>query len=105
MTVEQTKKLFLTTPLGEATICARCGACNAVCCTHREQQWESTSPRGWLTILRGLAGRSGKISDIPPEFVERVFNCTTCGKCGQACPAHIDLRGLWLALREDIVDR
>ncbi len=105
MTTGQTKKLFLTAPLEEATICARCGACNAVCCTHREQEWESTSPRGWLTMLRSLAGASGRLGDIPPEFVQRVFNCTTCGKCGQACPAHIDLRRLWLALRENIVDR
>ena len=105
MTMVETKRLFLTTPLGEATICARCGACNAVCCTHREQEWESTSPRGWLTMLRGLASATGRLSDIPPEFVQRVFNCTTCGKCGQACPAHIDLRRLWLELREEIVDR
>ena len=105
MTAGQAKKPFLTTPLGEATICARCGSCNAVCCTHREQQWESTSPRGWLTMLRGLSGGSGEISDFPPEFVERLFNCTTCGKCGQVCPAHIDLRRLWLEVREEIVER
>ena len=103
--LRETKKLFLTTPLDEATICARCGACNAVCCTHREQDWESTSPRGWLTILRGLADSSGHISDIPPDFVDRVFNCTTCGKCGQVCPVHIDLRRLWLGLRGEIVER
>ncbi|MDP2951868.1 MAG: hypothetical protein Q8O76_00950, partial [Chloroflexota bacterium] len=60
MTAGETKRLFLTTPLGEATICARCGACNAVCCTHQEQDWESTSPRGWLTILRSLSDGSGR---------------------------------------------
>lgn len=105
MTAGETKRLFLATPLGEATICARCGACNAVCCTHREQDWESTSPRGWLTILRSLSDGSGRIASIPQGFVERVFNCTTCGKCGQACPVHIDLRRLWLSLREEITER
>ncbi|MBI2849224.1 MAG: (Fe-S)-binding protein [Chloroflexi bacterium] len=97
------KKLFLTSPTEEATICARCGYCNAVCCTHREMDWESTSPRGWLAMIRKRAKDGKRFSPFPPEFVQRVYNCTLCGKCGQACPVHIDLRSLWLETREEIV--
>jgi len=94
------KPLFLTSPADEATVCARCGYCNAVCCTHRELDWESTSPRGWLAMARELDWSS----PFPGEFVARLFTCTLCGKCGQACPTHIDLRGLWLNLRQAIVE-
>lgn len=96
------KKLFLKSMADEATICARCGYCNGVCCTHRELQWESTSPRGWLSMLRELGKGSRDLDSFPEEFVERAYNCTLCGKCGQACPVNIDLRGIWLGLREKI---
>ena len=99
------KKLFLSTPAAEATICARCGYCNGVCCTHRELGWESTSPRGWLAMLRALAKDGETPSPFPPAFVQRLYTCTLCGKCAQVCPTHIDLRALWLALREEIVEQ
>ena len=105
MTGTHTKKLFLTSLPDEATICARCGYCNSVCCTYRELGWESTSPRGWLAMLRTLI-RDGKTPErFPADFVQRLYNCTLCGKCAQVCPTQIDLRGIWLTLRHEIVDR
>ncbi|MBI4317494.1 MAG: (Fe-S)-binding protein [Chloroflexi bacterium] len=101
----ETKSLIFTDAVHEATICARCGYCNGVCCTYRELGWESTSPRGWLAMLRALS-RDGKIPErLPDDFVQRLYNCTLCGKCGQVCPTHIDLRRLWLELRQEAVER
>ena len=54
MTMVDTKQMFLTSPIDEATICARCGYCNGVCCTYRELGRESTSPLGWLA-MRGFS--------------------------------------------------
>ncbi len=99
------KKLFFTDPIQESTICARCGYCNGVCCTYRELGWESTSPRGWLAMLREFS-RNGSTSErLPDDFVQRLYNCTLCGKCAQVCPAHIDLRRIWLALRQEAVEK
>ncbi|MFH1480235.1 MAG: (Fe-S)-binding protein [Pseudomonadota bacterium] len=36
------------------------------------------------------------------RFSETVFRCTLCGNCREVCPAGIDLRGLWLSLRQDL---
>ncbi|MFQ5857738.1 MAG: (Fe-S)-binding protein [Anaerolineae bacterium] len=97
------RPVFLTSLAETATLCARCGYCNAVCCTHRELGWESMSPRGWLTMARELSVNPD--GPFPEEFVAQVFNCTLCAKCAQVCPVHLDLRGLWLELRESIVRR
>ncbi|MDO8674365.1 MAG: (Fe-S)-binding protein, partial [Dehalococcoidia bacterium] len=105
MTSTQLKKLFLTGLSEEATICARCGYCSSVCCTHRELGWESTSPRGWLAMLRTFIKDGQMPVRFPADFVHRLYNCTLCGKCAQVCPTNIDLRGIWLTLRQAIADR
>ena len=108
---DTTRPLFLTSLAETATLCARCGYCNAVCCTHRELGWESTSPRGWLAMAREFQADlelwpvSRPSHPFPDEFVAQLFNCTLCAKCAQVCPVHLDLRGLWLNLRESIVER
>lgn len=38
------------------------------------------------------------------EFSETVYRCTLCGNCQEICPVGINLKDLWLSLREDLVD-
>lgn len=99
------KQLFLTSVQEESVVCAHCGYCNSVCCTYRLMDWESTSPRGWLALVREALAHPHQMADIYAFLSPRLFNCTLCGKCGQACPVHIDLRSLWLELREQLVGR
>ena len=50
-----------------------------------------------LDILGGML-ESGEVdSEIP-------YSCALCGYCNQVCPKDVDLRGLFLKLREDIVN-
>jgi heterodisulfide reductase subunit D len=37
---------------------------------------------------------------IAPEFVRRLFDCTTCGRCAEKCHLELDLVDLWVRLRE-----
>ncbi|MEE9523826.1 MAG: (Fe-S)-binding protein, partial [Thermodesulfovibrionales bacterium] len=39
------------------------------------------------------------------DFVEAVFECTTCGACGEACPVGLDTQRLWPELRREMVKR
>lgn len=85
----------------EALICARCGYCRGVCPVYRAVGWESASPRGKLSIARQIFALKDheKMSD---EYVQRVSQCTLCGACAEACSTDIDLRRLYMDLRERI---
>lgn len=37
---------------------------------------------------------------IASEFVQRLFDCTTCGRCTEKCHLELNLLDLWLRLRE-----
>ncbi len=39
------------------------------------------------------------------DFTKAVFECTTCGACGEACPVGIDTQRLWPLLRREMVLR
>jgi len=83
----------------ESYICARCGYCNTVCPTYifNKDRWESVSPRGKLTLIRkGLKEKN------PGKFLDKLFQCNTCGACKEVCQTDIDLSSLWLELRKEV---
>ena len=83
----------------EATICAYCGYCRAVCPTYAGVGWESCSPRGRIQLTRMLL-RSPRLS---ADQMVRLYQCTLCGRCSMVCPTGIDLRHFWLAARAEAV--
>ncbi|MGD0276677.1 MAG: (Fe-S)-binding protein [Syntrophales bacterium] len=85
----------------EALICARCGYCRDVCPVYKVIGWESSAPRGKISIARELFALK-KQEQMEDEFVHRVSQCTLCGACGEACSTDIDLRRFWMELRERI---
>jgi heterodisulfide reductase subunit D len=38
------------------------------------------------------------------HYSDTVFRCTLCGNCKEVCPVGINLKELWLSIREDLVD-
>ncbi|MGD2143420.1 MAG: heterodisulfide reductase-related iron-sulfur binding cluster, partial [Anaerolineae bacterium] len=84
----------------EALICAQCGYCRTVCPVFDALGWETTAPRGKISVLRNLALSNGRTGTIPESFVQRLYQCTLCGSCKEICPTGIDTRRLWLDLRE-----
>ncbi len=80
----------------EAVVCARCGACQAVCPAYVALGWESSGPRGRMELaLRQVRGRK----ELPGQAL-RVFQCTLCGHCREVCPAGIDTLAAWAELRD-----
>ena len=57
---------------------------------------------GWLRRIFG--GRPPSDADWR-AFSETVFRCTLCGNCAEVCPAGIGLKGLWLNLRQELVEQ
>lgn len=78
-------------------LCAKCGACSAVCPVYRVTGQESDTARGKLHLLNTLAG-----SPPSPALAEILSRCLLCGACRQACPQGIDLPAMVAAARGDL---
>lgn len=79
----------------EAQICAHCGYCQAVCPTYAAAGWESAGPRGRMTVAADAARGRG----LTDEAGRRIYECTLCGHCREACATRIDTVAAWLETR------
>jgi len=96
-----TDPLFFTGLLAEATVCAYCGYCRAVCPTYAGVGWESCSPRGRLQLTKLLL----EGAPLSAGHLTRLYQCTLCGHCTQVCSTRIDLRRYWLEARSQTAAR
>jgi Fe-S oxidoreductase/FAD/FMN-containing dehydrogenase len=85
----------------ELAICVQCGYCMNVCPTKLE--WLSTTPRGRVLATRELfLDKPGRRKDFAPEYVNRLYQCTMCGRCGIDCNVDIKSRAMWLGVRKHL---
>ncbi len=87
---------------GEALMCIRCGACLNVCPVYKQisgHGYGSTysGPIG-AVITPLLAAKMAHAKELP-------YASTLCGACRDACPVKIDLPGMLLDLRQDLVEQ
>jgi len=88
----------------EARACVQCGYCVSVCPTN--QGWLSSTPRGKLLALKNFfLDRPYNQRKITQEFVNRVYECTMCGRCEEDCTVKIQSPELWESLRSDLQKR
>ncbi|MBW1733711.1 MAG: (Fe-S)-binding protein [Deltaproteobacteria bacterium] len=66
--------------------------------------------KGLKEVLKRRAGFLGRLFRRKPlsqeewkGFSDTVFRCTLCGNCQEICPVGINLKDLWLSLRQDLV--
>ena len=119
------------TQLIELDACTRCGECLSWCPVYDQDAKEAIIPRrkviDFLKIAKAQQGflakimRNEKISDPLKallgrifryrkiskaeidDFVQNLYECSTCGQCEVVCPAHIETVMLWEELRRVIV--
>jgi heterodisulfide reductase subunit D len=115
----------------ELDACTRCGECLTWCPVYDQDTKEAIIPRrkviDFLNIAKAQQGilakilRSEKISNPLKamlgrifryreigkteidDFVQNLYECSTCGQCEVVCPAHIETVMLWEELRRVIV--
>lgn len=102
--------------LMELDACTQCGECLKHCPVQSVAAEPGISPpekirmfREFLKTTNDLRARLFGPRDIDRKMLEHftraVFECTTCGACGQVCPVGIHTQRLWPALRREMVRR
>jgi len=100
----------------EIDACTQCGECLKHCPVQVVTGNPAISPpekirlfREFLRTTDGLKARLGFPAAVDPrlleDFTKAVFECTTCGACGQNCPVGIFTQRLWPTLRKEMVQR
>jgi len=79
--------------------CVRCGLCSQACPTYLETGRETSSPRGRIYLMRGVA--EGRIP-LGDTVVEEAYLCLGCRACETACPSGVQYGALLEQTREAI---
>ena len=100
----------------EIDACTQCGECLKFCPVQDVTGNPLISPPEKIRIFRefikateGMKARlfgAGEIDrKLLDDFTKAVFECTTCGACGQHCTVGIFTQRLWPMLRKEMVRR
>ncbi len=84
--------------------CAQCGYCQDVCPVYDVISWESASPRGKLYWIKRILTRGFLRTrvEVDDAFVNRLFQCTLCGRCHEVCQTSLDTLKIWNTARAEV---
>lgn len=100
----------------EMDACTQCGECLKHCPIQDVTGNAAVSPpekiRMFREFIRSTDGLKAKLfgpgeadRKLLDDFTKAVYECTTCGACGQNCPVGIFTQRLWPTLRKEMVKR
>jgi glycolate oxidase iron-sulfur subunit len=81
--------------------CVHCGLCLSSCPTYRETGRETSSPRGRVYLMRGVA--EGKIA-LGDVVAEEASLCLGCRACETACPSGVQYGALLEQTRAEVAN-
>lgn len=80
--------------------CSNCSMCREVCPMYLISDLESSYPGGRMRILRTFAQEKLKITT---EFLDNFAYCSTCKKCEDFCPIHMNYVEILEMMRKELV--
>jgi len=83
-------------------LCIKCGKCIPECTIHRINPDETTSPRGFLDLLKGVEEGEIELDKNAKDIFESCFLCTNCV---QVCPNHLQTDFAIENVRKDLADK
>jgi len=81
--------------------CVHCGLCLETCPTYRETGRETSSPRGRIYLMRGVA--EGRIP-LGDTVAEEAYLCLGCRACETACPSGVHFGAMVELARAEVED-
>ena len=81
--------------------CIKCGLCLANCPVCKELFLEKYTPRGKIQLARYYCRGDLGLSDHYRDIFSR---CLLCGACSVTCPSGVDLKKVFLSMREQIAE-
>ncbi len=85
----------------DMNLCSFCAACVANCAAYRGTGWESYSSRGKVFLLKS---REKEWFTDEEALRDRIFTCTLCRSCDQACDAGYKPSEVFHAARVQVVE-
>lgn len=84
--------------------CVQCGYCMNYCPTR--QEWLSSTPRGRILATKYLFfPYPQRNKELPPNYLNSIFQCTLCGRCGIDCSVEIKSPQIWIDLRSQLISQ
>ncbi|MEA2040459.1 MAG: 4Fe-4S dicluster domain-containing protein [Thermodesulfobacteriota bacterium] len=92
----------------EMDACTHCGTCSLYCSAMMASEAvgnEYVLPSEKMILLKSMAAGKDLTAKELKAIQEGVYLCTNCERCMVVCPAGINLRELWINVREDLIQR
>jgi len=82
--------------------CIKCGLCLANCPVCKELLLEKYTPRGKIQLAKHYG--QGDI-DLSDHYRDIFARCLLCGACSVTCPSGVDLKKVFVSMREQIASK
>lgn len=86
----------------EFSQCNKCGLCLATCPICKQLFLEKYTPRGKIQLARFYA--QGAL-DLSERYRDIFSECLLCGSCSVTCPSGVDLKKVFVNMREEIAKK
>jgi len=99
---------ILTRQLLELDACTHCGTCSRYCsammaCEAMDNEYILPSEK--MNFLKTMSKRKHLSQEQFAAIQEGVYLCTNCDRCTVVCPSGINLRELWVSVREGLIQK
>jgi heterodisulfide reductase subunit C len=92
----------------ELDACTHCGSCTLYCSAMMGYEARGNVfilPSEKMTFLKSMSARKEIDKETFRAIQEGVYLCTNCDRCTVVCPSGINLKDLWLSVRENLIQK
>jgi heterodisulfide reductase subunit C len=92
----------------ELDACTHCGSCTLYCSAMMAYEAIGNAfilPSEKMRFLKSMSAGKELDKDAFQAIQEGVYLCTNCDRCTVVCPSGINLKDLWLSIRENLIQK
>ena len=92
----------------EIDACVHCGTCSQFCSAmmgYEAKENPYILPSEKMVLLKNFTQLDDTGQEVFRAMQEGIYLCTNCDRCTVVCPSGINLKDLWISVREDLIQR